>query len=212
MRLHTLGAIAAVLLCALIAAPFAANIGIISAAAPPPLMASAFLKVKDPLGHGSGVHIGNGYVLTAAHVVQTNKTMTVIDSEHREMAGEVLWSNTEYDVALIRLPGARYVASAPLSCAANFVHQRVTVYGNPIDLEFVFTDGQVSGTARKWAIWREVVPVDLTIIPGQSGGAAIDETGYVVGIAVGVMIWQYGLTGQGFIVPSSVICQLMGRA
>ena len=212
MRIHAIGAVAAVLLCALIAAPFAANVGIVSTAAPPPLIASAFLKVSDPGGHGSGVHIGSGYVLTAAHVVRANKTMTVTDSEHREMAGEVLWSNAEYDVALIKLPGASYVASAPLSCAANFVHQRVTVYGNPIDLEFVFTSGDVNGASRKWAVWREVVPVDISIIPGQSGGAAIDETGSVVGIAVGVMIWQYGLTGQGFIVPSSVVCQLMGRA
>lgn len=212
MRLHLFGAVAAVLLCAFIAAPFAANIGIVSTASPPPLIATAFLKVADPLGHGSGVHIGNGYVLTAAHVVRTNKTMTVTDSEHREMAGEVLWSNAEYDVALIKLPGASYVATAPLSCAANFPHQRVTVYGNPIDLEFVFTSGDVNGTARKWAIWRELVPVDMTIIPGQSGGAAMDQAGNVVGIAVGVMIWQYGLTGQGFIVPGSVVCQLMGRA
>ena len=212
MRLHLIGAVAAVLLCALIAAPYAANVGMIGTASPPPLIASAFLKVADPLGHGSGVHIGNGYVLTAAHVVGKNKTMTVTDSERREMAGEVLWANTEYDVALIRLPDASYVATAPLSCAANFPHQRVTVYGNPQDLDFVFTSGDVNGPARKWAIWRELVPVDISIIPGQSGGAAIDDNGNVVGIAVGVMIWQYGLTGQGFIVPGSVVCQLMGRA
>lgn len=177
----------------------------------PPAVASPHLKVSDPLGHGSGVHIGNGYVLTAAHVVGANKIMTVTDSERRVLAGEVLWSNAAYDVALLKLPGAAYVETASLSCAPNYVHQRVSVYGNPQDLEFVFTSGQVNGVARKWAIWRELVPVDITIIPGQSGGAAIDDLGNVVGIAVGVMIWQYGLTGQGFIVPGSVICQLMGR-
>lgn len=212
MRLHLVGAVAAVLLCALIAAPFAANIGIVSTASPPPSMASAFLKISDPMGHGSGVHIGNGYVLTAAHVVQANKTMTVTDTEHRTMAGEVLWANAEYDIALLRLPGASYVESAPLSCAKNYVGQLVKAYGNPQDLEFVFTAGQVNGTARKWAVWREVVPVDAAVIPGQSGGAVVDTQGRVIGITVGAMIWQYGLTGQGFFVPGSAICQLMGRA
>ena len=114
-------------------------------------------------------------------------------------------------MALLKLPGAAHLETANLSCAPNYVRQRVSVYGNPLNLEFVFTSGQVNGPARKWEIWRELVPVDMTIIPGQSGGAAIDDLGNVVGIAVGVMIWQYGVTGQGFIVPASAICQLMGR-
>jgi S1-C subfamily serine protease len=178
----------------------------------PPAMASAFLKVSDPMGHGSGVHIGNGYVLTAAHVVGLNKTMTILDDEKRAMAGEVLWANAEYDIALLRLPGAAHVESAPLSCAKTYVGQPVKAYGNPQDLDFVFTFGLVNGEPRKWAVWREVVPADLTVIPGQSGGAVVDAQGSVVGITVGVMIWQYGLSGQGFFVPGSAICELMGRA
>jgi len=70
----------------------------------------------------------------------------------------------------------------------------------------------VNGEPRKWAVWREVVPADLTVIPGQSGGAVVDAQGSVVGITVGVMIWQYGLSGLGFFVPGSAICELMGRA
>lgn len=211
MRLHLIGAVAAVLLALLIAAPFAAHVGVLGSPILKPALATAFVKVSDKTGHGSGVHIGNGYILTAAHVVEDRKSMTITDSEHRDMPGEVLWKNAEYDVALVRVPGFGNLDFAPLSCAPNFVHQKVAAYGNPLDLEFAFTAGEVNGAAREWAVWKSVVPADMTIIPGQSGGAVIDTNGSVVGIAVGVMVFQMGLTGQGFFVPGSVVCDLMGR-
>lgn len=211
MRLHIAGAVAAIAI-AFLAFPFAGSVGLLGSPVLKPVLASPFLKVSDDKGHGSGVHIGNGYILTAAHVLGDRKTMTITDSEHRELPGEVLWKNTEYDIALMRVVGFANIDVAELSCAPNYAHQRVTVHGNPRSLDFAFTSGEVNGAARQWAVWKSVVPVDLTIIPGQSGGAVVDANGYVVGIAVGVMTFQMGLTGQGFFVPGSVVCDLMGRA
>jgi S1-C subfamily serine protease len=177
-----------------------------------PAMAQAFLKVSTPLGHGAGVHIGDGYILTAAHVVGDNKAMTIEDTEGRSVSADVLWSNRGYDVALLKVAGYGNIGVAPLSCEPNYVGQKVKAYGNPMDLDFVHTSGEVNGKARQWAMWKWLVPADLVVIPGQSGGAVVDTSGRVVGITVGVMVFQMGLTGQGFFVPATVACDLMGRA
>ena len=36
------------------------------------------LKIETDTGHGSGVSIGKGYILSAAHVVKGAKTITII--------------------------------------------------------------------------------------------------------------------------------------
>jgi len=62
--------------------------------------AASVVMVSDANGHGSGVYIGNGLVLTAAHVVGDSKTVTL--HSDRDLPGEVLWSNKKYDLALVR--------------------------------------------------------------------------------------------------------------
>jgi hypothetical protein len=53
-------------------------------------------------GHGTGVSIGDGFVLTAAHVADdpdARDSLTITDSLGKDHAVEVLWANHNYDVA-----------------------------------------------------------------------------------------------------------------
>jgi serine protease Do len=174
---------------------------------------SPHVRLEASGGLGSGVHIGNGLVITAAHVVSQNKSMKVFGDDNRVLdeAGEVLWSNAKYDVALIRLHKSALKA-APLSCAPNFTSQAVWAYGNPMGVRAVYTKGEVVGPAREWSAWASVVPVSGPIIYGQSGGGVLDADGGVVGIAVGLLMTPAGIASFGWIVPARVVCDLMGRA
>jgi S1-C subfamily serine protease len=179
------------------------------------------LLLSDKDGHGSGVYIGGGFVLTAAHVPGEEKTMDAKAEDGSTRTATVLWSNHLYDVALMHIDDGSHFEVSPLSCAPTVVGQHVRSFGNPSDLEFVWTSGEVIGEPRKiFEAWAEAVPVDMTIIPGQSGGGVLDDDGQVVGIAVGVMtadmqtgygMYSTSVTGIGYIVPSTTICMLLAR-
>lgn len=170
-------------------------------------LASAHVKVVTAKGHGSATHIGNGLFVTAGHVVSDQPSAT-IDGE----PAEILWVNRQYDIALLR--GASTYASVPLVCSVPAVGTEVIAYGNPGDLDSISTAIRVAGSARQLELWKLAIPVDGALAPGMSGGAAVVD-GKLVGVVVGVAIVPLGFTpslyGVGFIVPSSVVCDLMGR-
>lgn len=174
---------------------------------------SPFVMVQRPdePGHGSGVHIGDGFVLTAAHVVGDKTKMRLLADDNQAMEAEVLWTNRAYDVALMKVQRP-VMKSAPLSCSDAKVGTPVRAYGNPMDITFVFTSGTVSGKAREVGPWREALPIDGAVIPGQSGGGVVDTEGRVVGVTVGMMMMPFGPAAFGLVVPSSTVCRLMGRA
>lgn len=171
------------------------------------------VKIVLPKGHGSGVHIGDGYVITAAHVVGVATGVTVKLDDSTEQPAEVLWANKAYDVALIRT--ADTMRSAPLQCRTPSLGEHLSASGNPLGFEFINTEGRVAGAARHVGTWKLVVPVDMTIIMGMSGGPVFDARGNVVGISIGVALVQLGispsLTGIGFIVPGKTICDPIAR-
>jgi S1-C subfamily serine protease len=176
-------------------------------------LASPYLKLISADGTGSGVHIGNGYILTAAHV-GTMKDPLAKDDAGRPHKLVMLWANTQYDIALMRMEGwqsALGVKAAPLSCDRQVVGTHVRAYGNPMNVENVYASGSIVGAPANRGPWQSVMTLDLTIVPGMSGGALVDDAGQVVGIDVGVMVYG-SLTGFGFAVPSTVACDLMGKA
>jgi S1-C subfamily serine protease len=170
-------------------------------------MAGASVMIALTSGHGSGVHIGNGYILTAAHVVEDEKEITVKTDDGRDFKPEVLWVNSRYDLALLKIAPDR-IAARNLACGKVGVGAPVWSLGNPMGVRFVAFWGHVSGSIVEIGDWAEAYPTDLTIAPGMSGGPLIDARGNVVGIVVA--------TTRGYpisiAVPSSTACRLMGRA
>lgn len=174
---------------------------------------SAHVRLEAGTGLGSGIHIGDGLVVTAAHVVGQNKSMTAFGDDDRvlDKQAEVLWTNPKYDIAVLRIHNAK-LASAPLSCAPNYTSQSVWAHGNPMGVKAVYTRAEVVGPAREWMIWASVVPVAGPIIYGQSGGGVLDADGKVVGIAVGLLVTPAGIAAFGWVVPAKDVCALLGRA
>lgn len=170
--------------------------------------ASTVYVAMGEVAHGSGVHIGGGYVLTAAHVADdaTYKDLSITDSNGDKHAVEVLWANHKYDVALIKMDGADRVVSSHLACRGLTLGERLSFSGNPLDMLDITTYGQVGNKGPvEVGPWKAVTVISGQLIPGMSGGPAFDAQGDVVGINVGI-VNSYALS---FIVPGSVVCSLM---
>jgi S1-C subfamily serine protease len=168
----------------------------------------ADVKVLLDRGHGSGVHIGGGYYVTAAHVARHAKTSKRFDVKFLDKSikkADVLWINEEYDLAMIRAD-ADGVESAELRCEWARRGDEIRVFGNPMDLEFIMTIGRIAGDARTIAHWRSAYVVDVTIAVGNSGGPVYDVGGKIIGILVGGSD-----SGFAIAVPSYNVCQLLAR-
>lgn len=162
--------------------------------------------------HGTGISIGNGYVLTAAHVGDSDEGFTgglaITDSLGRKHTAEMLWANHKYDVALLRMSDPANVAADNLSCRLLDKGERLTFAGNPYDLHDITTWGTVaSGKIQAGGPWGAINIVNAAIDPGMSGGPVFDRGHNLVGINVGTIQGS----GLGMIVPGHVICGLMDR-
>jgi S1-C subfamily serine protease len=177
--------------------------------------AGAAVKVMvGAFAHGSGVHIGNGLFLTAAHVVQGAEPIRLKTDRGWTVPAERLCANADYDAALLRVAGLKGIAAAPLSCLAPAVGDAIHIVGNPANMEFVRTYGRIASTMAVHGPWRAAMVVDITILPGMSGAPVFDEAQQIAGLAVGV--WEQGTfarapTGLGYIVPGAAICPLLAR-
>lgn len=163
-------------------------------------------------GHGSGVILDGGYVLTAAHVarISPDKIMISTDQGKDTVRAEVLWINNEYDVALLKIRDDKFlrgVGSADIDCREMPVGTEVRAEGNPFDVKFVSQWGKVGSLPQPMGHWRVAISIGAPLAPGMSGGPVYGPDGRVVGINVGVA----GVGGFYVAVPSSTACMLMGR-
>lgn len=181
-------------------------------------LASPTLLIENKTGHGSGVYLGKGFVLTASHVIETVKDQSDIivqsdDGVRRHV--EILWFNQYYDIGLLRLTDeSPNIRPADLACRAPILGEPITVEGSPLMFDLVRTHGHVGSrvTSKLAAFWARVFELNASVAPGNSGGPVYDQSGRVIGIVVGLIpLPMQGLTTIATAVPSSVACMLMAR-
>ena len=170
--------------------------------------------ISSNTGHGSGFVMHNGFVITAAHVVNDEgATYTVRSQTGRIYKAELLWVNKAYDIAALRIENPEFVP-AKIRCSGPVINEHLTIKGHPFDLEYIESRGMVAGMPRSVSHWKSGFVMDASISPGMSGGG-VYANGSVIGVAVGVRIHPVGFAGgpSGFslAVPSNVVCQLIGR-
>ena len=186
-------------------------------AAPDTAPRDAVIQVITSSGHGSAVHIGNGFALTATHVTRGGKDLKYRAPGEAEAtrAVEVLWENAAYDIALIRLGDYASLASANLECRAPVIGEPISMVGNPLALKDVITYGHVAGTPTLIGPWGAAMPVDGSLAGGMSGGGMFDADGDLIGINVGIAMQPFGIAlapvGISLVVPGNTICDLLAR-
>lgn len=181
-----------------------------------------YCSTRDKSWSGSGFHIGDGYIVTAAHVAPTPKLGSLdvrLTFDGKIMyTADVIKSEPQIDAAILRIRGD--YSSIPSVVLANSdqvdVGEIVAVIGAPEGWSDTVTVGRISNVHQSLGpdapsqAWNDVIFVDAKILQGVSGGMCIGTDGLVVGSVIGVtgVLADYGI-GQNVICPSNKIIQLL---
>ena len=141
------------------------------------------VTIKTDVGQGTGFIITNdGYIVTNAHLLSEGKTIESTNYEKDKIPTEFIGSNTNMDVALLKIEGEYNFLELGNSDETQ-VGERVIAIGNPLGLQFSVTEGIVSGIHRPGINELEAyVQTDAALNPGNSGGPLINKIGKVIGI------------------------------
>ncbi len=174
-------------------------------------------KVHPSTGRGSGFVIHeDGYILTNHHVIGNASQVFVILMTGERIEAEVIGSDPETDIALLRIsPPEQGISVARLGDSDEVeVGEWVMAIGHPFGLSHTVTTGIISGLNRrkikpsKAHRYSDFLQTDAPINKGSSGGPLVDTWGAVVGMNTAI-----NKKGQGisFSIPVNMIKTLLPR-
>lgn len=161
---------------------------------------------------GSGFIVdSNGYIVTNSHVIgdgnYKNITVSLIDGSIE--TGNVLWYDTNLDLAIVKINKTRLPAAELGNSDELMVGEPAVAIGNPmtLDLERTVTQGIISGLNRSiqfedGTVIEPLIQTDASINSGNSGGPLFNARGQVIGINTAKMTSAEGL---GFAIPINII-------
>lgn len=161
---------------------------------------------------GSGVVVSSdGYIITNAHVIERADEIVVALSDGRKAVAQVIGSDVESDLAVIRVQMSELTPIA-FRQSNVLVGDVVLAIGNPFGVGQTVTQGIVSATGRTGLgvnTFEDFIQTDAAINPGNSGGALVDATGQLVGINTMIYSRSGGSMGIGFAIKASVVQTVM---
>jgi S1-C subfamily serine protease len=162
--------------------------------------AGSIVTVETSAGSGSGVLLSDdGYIITNAHVVGDEKELRIRWSDKIEGVGQVQRVNKTRDVALIKT-NPRGRSPLPMELGALTPGQRVYAIGSPrgSDFEGTVSSGVVS--ASRTLNGLRYIQSDVSVSPGSSGGALLDEKGSLIGLT-DLAVDNEGRAGLNLFIP-----------
>ncbi len=137
-------------------------------------------------GAGTGFIIDEGgHILTNHHVIEGADRITVKFTDGRNLRADVVGSDPDTDIALIKVAADRKFPHAVLGDSNDLrVGEWVCAIGNPLAYEHTVTVGVVSFIGRKLFDMSldNYIQTDAAINFGNSGGPLINARGEVIGI------------------------------
>lgn len=168
-------------------------------------------RKTQSLGSGVIVDAKRGLVLTNNHVIANADQITVKLRDGRELQAELVGSDPDTDVAVIKIP-PKNLSAIPLADSEKLrVGDFVVAIGNPFGLGQTVTSGIVSALARSGlgiTGYEELIQTDASINPGNSGGALVNLRGELVGINTAIYSQSGGNIGIGFAIPINMAQQI----
>lgn len=171
------------------------------------IRASNGRPLEETLGSGV-IASSDGLVVTAAHVVDSTKSLQITLLNGTSVEGTVLYLDNALDIALIRMAEAPPAESVAVLGDSNALRKGATVYviGNPRGLEFSIATGIVSGRHAPDHMFGEEaatgdaewIQTDAAMNAGVSGGPMFNSKGEVIGIAQSIVSRSGGSEGLGF--------------
>ncbi len=160
----------------------------------------------DNSGHGSGFFISeNGMIITNYHVIKNSKKVNIILSNNLSFVGDVIRTDINNDLALIKVSGNGF---KPFLLSEtddnNQIGAEVYAIGTPSDqkLSQTVSKGIVSG--NRLLEDKSYIQTDVSVSPGNSGGPLINKDGLVLGV-ITLKVIDKGVEGLSFALPCSSI-------
>lgn len=140
---------------------------------------------------GSGFTAAPDLVVTNAHVVAGEKLPRVLTLQGKRLDATVIVFDPNRDLAVLRVPG---LGQQPLAVGKGKKGTTGAVYGHPgggdlraapalIDQELIALGRDIYDRAETR---RTIFVLGSNLEPGDSGGALVDKTGTVVGVAFAI--------------------------
>ncbi|MCB0106500.1 MAG: trypsin-like peptidase domain-containing protein [Caldilineaceae bacterium] len=168
-------------------------------------------------GQGSGfIYDTEGHIVTNNHVVDGAEEVTVVFSNGFWADAEVVATDPQADLAVIKVAPPAGMDWQPLPIAAETlrVGHTVIAMGNPFGLEGTMTIGIVSAIGRGMPVGAlgearytlpDIIQTDAAINPGNSGGPLINLAGEVVGVNFAIESAVRSNSGVGFTIPAAIV-------
>ncbi len=168
-------------------------------------------RKTQSLGSGVIVDAKRGLVLTNSHVIANAVEISVTLRDGRQLKAEVVGTDPETDVAVIKIPPENLVDIKPTDSDELRVGDFVVAIGNPFGLGQTVTSGIVSALSRSGLGiegYEDFIQTDASINPGNSGGALVNLRGELIGINTAIFSQSGGNIGIGFAIPINLAMQI----
>jgi len=159
---------------------------------------------------GSGVIFrSDGHLLTSAAVVGTASSVRVRLDSGRELPGHVVGVDPDTDIAVIKIDGDGPFPTAVMGTARDLrIGQQAIAIGCPVEVMGgpSVAVGVISALHRSvprgsGSMLLDMVQTDARVPSGWPGGALLDSSGSVIGIATAAGSTGPGTVGSGFATP-----------
>ena len=162
--------------------------------------------IQSSTGTGTGFLVNNqGYMLTAAHVVGSDNTVGVIFRDGGYYEAKVLFTEPNFDVAMIQMSETEILPSALTLGDSELADEALEVYviGYPGG-DYSITKGIIAEKNQKY------LKTDAATNPGNSGGPLVlTSDNSVVGMVVATKVIAGAVAeGQHYAIPINVIDQI----
>lgn len=165
----------------------------------------ACVTIKYDGGHGSGFFISNdGYIITNHHVISKNKKYKVVLSNGDEIDAEVIRSNRQLDLALVKCDyNSEFAFKIPKEKSYK-IGEDIFAIGTPksIELGQSLSKGILSGTPKFQD--QYYIQTDVAVNSGNSGGPIVNSNSELISVVVLKLI-GFGTEGLSFSVPAELI-------
>ena len=166
---------------------------------------------ERPSETGVIVH-GDGYVLTAYHVVANTRRIIVVTPGEFRAPAILMALDPDQDLALLKMETVGLSEAFIGYAGAVKLDQEVIVAGFPFGLrEVAISRGRISAVRTKGV--KRVFQVDAAINPGSSGGPVFNRQGELVALVTTKFSHPSGIVpeGMGFAVPISYALPLLAN-
>ena len=171
-------------------------------------------RKTQSLGSGVIVDAERGLVLTNNHVIENAVQITVTLRDGRQLEAEIIGTDPDTDIALIRIPPDNLTEIMPADSDDLRVGDFVVAIGNPFGLGQTVTSGIVSALSRSGLgieDYEDFIQTDASINPGNSGGALVNLRGELIGINTAIISQSGGNVGVNFAIPINLAMQITSQ-